>query len=491
MTSVHSAGFPQFAREFTLAPFRVLELSENVILLAEHNSGWCALSKDDYDCLLTHFSTTSFTNERITSMEVSTLEALWSAGLLLADGRSKHEDDRGISQYPSSLLLKLTGTCNYACTYCYDYDPTRFGAQLALDRIKETIDFLLSKRENLNIWFHGGEPLLRFKLLRDIVEFACQTAGNRNRLTFSVQTNGSRFNDDVIAFLREHRFTVGISLDGVTEESNRLRVVRGKEPSPLTRVLELVKTHRRFVVDQCSFLAVASKASAPGIPNFVLWLQDVGVKAFSLTLLDPAGAGKDLTGEVLSPPEVVGVFRDLVSMVQNSQIRSINMTCLTNRIGNLFTLVPKNFCNKGPCGASSEFLVLDAEGVFRTCDVIYHDFFRIGERHESVEKCVARRKPRIRIVQRHDWLRENGSSCAKCPLFGVCGATCPASAISKNGDPLSVNGAECEVSRYLYPLLFAEFVGDGPRPLFEYYDAHRRERPLPIEDAQYADRKQA
>jgi uncharacterized protein len=62
---------------------------------------------------------------------------------------------------------------------------------------------------------------MRFGLIKEIVDYAMLLAKeNRKIVRFAIQTNGSRFTKEVIAFLEEHCFSIGISLDGPDESSN-------------------------------------------------------------------------------------------------------------------------------------------------------------------------------------------------------------------------------------------------------------------------------
>ena len=57
--------------------------------------------------------------------------------------------------------------------------------------------------------FHGGEPLLRFGLLKEIVACARSEAGSPERVRFALQTNGVLMTDEIVAFLEAHDFSVG------------------------------------------------------------------------------------------------------------------------------------------------------------------------------------------------------------------------------------------------------------------------------------------
>jgi len=441
-------------------------------LLAERSTGWCLLSRDGYVILSRELRGHAKLAGQVDPVVRQLLQPLWESGLLLIDG-TPHPDTRPErSTGPSSLLLKLTGACNFECTYCYDYHPQRFKARLTFERVEEALTALLSKQPRLGLVFHGGEPLLRFDLMKRIVARALELAGDRSRLSFSIQTNGSLFTPEVIEFLEQHDFSVGISLDGIDETSNGLRVNR-KGRGTLEKVRSFLDRNAEFVRQRCGFLAVASRASAPGIPAFATWLQDQGINSLTVSFMDLTGrAGESAANEKLGPQEAVALYAELVGMVRKGTIRELALRNLISRIENLFTFQPRDFCHKGPCAAANDFLVLDAEGTFRSCDCVYDPFFFLGR--DTWQAMEGPTHPARRAIEdRHDWLREQGADCSTCPLFGLCGGTCVAKAIVSRGTPLSIDPVECSIVRYLYPEILEEFDRSGEKPLLAYYHRHR------------------
>lgn len=446
---------------------RTLDLGdENLALLAERSSGWCIVSKRDYSVLNVSLPATYGS-----SGLPQPLTSLWESGLLSRDGM-EHPDSRySPSKRPSSILLKLTGSCNIECSYCYDYDSKRFTAQQTLASVKATLAPLLEAKQPLSVAFHGGEPLLKFNLMRDIVEWL---KPHTDHVGFSVQTNATRFTGEILDFFEENDFSVGISLDGLSNEANAHRITpRGI--SPLEGTLQLMRDHPDFVRRRCGFLAVASRTSVAGLPAYAKWLQDHGVKGLSITFLDLAGRGKDLASELLSPEEAVELYSILISMIRTGEIATLGLRNLIARMHNLFMLQSRDMCYRGPCGAASDFLVLDAEGGHRTCDCVYDPYFEL-ERNHSNEVTSNLPTQRSAIIDRHEWLREASPTCSSCSLFGLCGGTCVAKAIVQTGTDRSVDPVECALSQYLYPELLREFIAPS-RPLFDYYSWHEERVP--------------
>ncbi len=135
------------------------------------------------------------------------------------------------------LTLCITEDCNFRCKYCaYSefYDHTRNPSDKYMDFTiaKKAIDYYFSllkegKRYNPlrkpSIGFYGGEPLLNFKLIKDIVKYVeCNYINYKT--VYTITTNGSLLDDKKANWLMKHKFIIDVSLDGPEQEHNRLRV---------------------------------------------------------------------------------------------------------------------------------------------------------------------------------------------------------------------------------------------------------------------------
>jgi len=120
----------------------------------------------------------------------------------------------------SSLTLLLTDDCNYSCSYCYQ---TKAENYLSFSSIKKALDFFLQYlRPKSFINFSGGEPLLAFGRLQESVEYLqSHQISNKKQLKFTLTTNGSLLDKNIIEFLSAHEFRILFSFDGTAQESTR------------------------------------------------------------------------------------------------------------------------------------------------------------------------------------------------------------------------------------------------------------------------------
>ena len=134
-----------------------------------------------------------------------------------------------------ALCLHIAHTCNLNCEYCFASQGKYHGerALMSPEVGKRAIDFLIENsgsRVNLEVDFFGGEPLMNFDVVKDIVAYArsIEKAHNKN-FRFTLTTNGMLVDDDVIEFANRECHNVVLSLDGRKEIHDNLRkTVNGK-----------------------------------------------------------------------------------------------------------------------------------------------------------------------------------------------------------------------------------------------------------------------
>ena len=129
-----------------------------------------------------------------------------------------------------ALCLHVAHTCNLNCAYCFASQGKYQGerAIMSLDVAKRALDFLIENsgtRKNLEVDFFGGEPLMNFDMLKELVSYARERekeAGKHFR--FTLTTNDVLIDDDVFDFANREMSNVVLSLDGRKEIHDHFRV---------------------------------------------------------------------------------------------------------------------------------------------------------------------------------------------------------------------------------------------------------------------------
>lgn len=125
-----------------------------------------------------------------------------------------------------SPSLCITHNCNLNCIYCYqNHDKKR----MMLGTAKKCIDWIFDNIPSyadggVEIGFIGGEPLLEFNLIKQIVAYTCSKPRNVNYMFFA-STNGTLLDDEMKKWFAAHKncFWLGLSVDGAkeTQDNNR------------------------------------------------------------------------------------------------------------------------------------------------------------------------------------------------------------------------------------------------------------------------------
>ena len=129
-----------------------------------------------------------------------------------------------------ALCLHIAHTCNLNCSYCFASQGKYHGerALMSYEVGKRALDFLIENsgtRRNLEVDFFGGEPLMNFDVVKQLVAYARSIEKEKNKnFRFTLTTNGVLVDDDVIEFSNREMSNVVLSLDGRKEVHDRYRV---------------------------------------------------------------------------------------------------------------------------------------------------------------------------------------------------------------------------------------------------------------------------
>ena len=136
-----------------------------------------------------------------------------------------------------ALCLHIAHDCNLACKYCFAEEGEYHGrrALMSFEVGKKAIDFLLANsgnRRNLEVDFFGGEPLMNWNVVKQIVEYGrSKETEFDKKFRFTITTNGMLLNDEVMEFANREMSNVVLSLDGRKEVNDAMRPTRGGKGS--------------------------------------------------------------------------------------------------------------------------------------------------------------------------------------------------------------------------------------------------------------------
>ena len=131
-----------------------------------------------------------------------------------------------------ALCLHIAHDCNLACKYCFAEEGEYHGrrALMSFEVGKKALDFLIANsgnRRNLEVDFFGGEPLMNWQVVKDLVAYGREQEKIHNKhFRFTITTNGVLLNDEIQEFVNKEMDNVVLSLDGRKEINDQMRPFR-------------------------------------------------------------------------------------------------------------------------------------------------------------------------------------------------------------------------------------------------------------------------
>ena len=158
------------------------------------------------------------------------LKELYRQGLLFSEDGYERFSDMMVNSPVKAMCLNVAHDCNLRCEYCFaakgDFGCGR--KLMPLEVGKKAIDFLIERsagRRNLEMDFFGGEPLMNWDAVKELVLYAREQEKIHNKnFRFTITTNGLLLTDDKIDFINQEMSNCVLSLDGRKEINDRLRV---------------------------------------------------------------------------------------------------------------------------------------------------------------------------------------------------------------------------------------------------------------------------
>ncbi|MDD2443978.1 MAG: thioether cross-link-forming SCIFF peptide maturase [Desulfotomaculaceae bacterium] len=179
------------------------------------------------------------------------IEELRRGGLLFSQDFYRGKYNPPGAGVVKSLCLHLAHACNLRCRYCFAGQGNFGGPEelMPADIGRRAIDLLIDRsggRKRLEVDFFGGEPLLNFEVLKELVDYSRRRGGeNGKEFSFTVTTNAVLLNEEIGEYLNKHGINVVLSLDGRPEVHDAMRPApggRGSYDSILPRIKRFVNS---------------------------------------------------------------------------------------------------------------------------------------------------------------------------------------------------------------------------------------------------------
>lgn len=331
----------------------------------------------------------------------------------------------------NTVILKLTNACNFACTYCYDFEEFEHATTLSAESgrrvLSEALDLAGSE---LWVILHGGEPMLLWDRIEELVEAGNAMAEERGkRINFVGQTNMSRVNDRVVEFSYRHGIAWGVSVDGLPEVHDAARVTR-RGTGTYATFRQALERYPRFV-RRCGVMTTVTAINQGRLLECARHFRDLGMASWDWSLFQPIGRGRGAAGRfMLDTDRLVEAWTELFEAVEAGEFDGFPILPVKKYVDNFIAGPGGNMCMRGECGAARDLLSISANGSIEACDCIDPTGPLAGLGHlDTGTLAEARSSPVAEAIRARDLTL---TPCGGCLWYGVCGGTCLAHAPALN-----------------------------------------------------------
>ena len=372
------------------------------------------------------------------------ITALKDAGQLFSEDRFEPmagDLKRKTAGVVKALCLHVAHTCNLNCSYCFASQGKYHGdrAIMSFEVGRQALDFLIAHsgtRRNLEVDFFGGEPLMNFGVVKDLVAYARRVEKEHGKnFRFTLTTNGMLIDDEVIDFANRECANVVLSLDGRKEIHDRFRVDYAGNGS----WDRIVPKFRKLVDARGGKNYYMRGTFTHANPDFLKDIQvmlDLGFNELSMEPVvcaegDPAA----LTAEDL--PIVMRQYEDLARLLVRRRREGRPFTFYHYMID--LSGGPCVYKRISGCGSGTEYMAVTPWGDLYPChQFVGEEKFRLGDIWNGVDNPAVQAD----FAACNVYAREE---CRTCWARLYCSGGCAANAYHATGSVRGVYRTGCEL----------------------------------------------
>ena len=342
-----------------------------------------------------------------------------------------------------ALCLHVAHTCNLNCAYCFASQGKYHGerALMSFEVGKRALDFLIEHsgtRRNLEVDFFGGEPLMNWDVVKQLVAYARSVEKEKGKnFRFTLTTNGMLIDDDVIDFANREMSNVVLSLDGRKEIHDRLRVDYAGNGS----YDRIVPKFQRLVESRGGknyYMRGTFTHANPDFTKDVLHMADLGFTELSM---EPVVCAEDDPAALTS--------EDIETVKEQYEILATEML-KRQKEGRPFTFYhyildltggPCIYKRISGCGSGTEYMAVTPWGDLYPChQFVGEEKFRLGSIYEGVTNTEVQSEFAACNVYAHP-------ECRDCWARLYCSGGCAANAYHSTGAVTGVYEYGCTLFR--------------------------------------------
>ena len=342
-----------------------------------------------------------------------------------------------------ALCLHIAHDCNLACRYCFAEEGEYHGrrALMSYEVGKKALDFLIANsgsRKNLEVDFFGGEPLMNWNVVKQLVEYGrSQEKEHNKKFRFTLTTNGVLLNDEIMEFCNREMSNVVLSLDGRPEVNDRMRPFRnGKGSYEL-----IVPKFQKFAKSRGEkdyFVRGTFTRNNLDFGNDVLHYADLGFEKLSM---EPV---------VAAPEEPYSIREEDLPQIMDEYDRLAKEFVKRQKEGRGFKFFHFMLdLSQGPCvakrlsgcGSGTEYLAVTPWGDLYPChQFVGNEEFLLG----NVDTGVVNTKVRDEFKLCNVYAKEK---CKNCFARFYCSGGCAANSFNFHGSITDAYDIGCEMQK--------------------------------------------
>ena len=342
-----------------------------------------------------------------------------------------------------ALCLHVAHTCNLNCAYCFASQGKYHGdrAVMSFEVGKQALDFLMENsgsRRNLEVDFFGGEPLMNFQMVKDLVAYARSVEKEKGKnFRFTLTTNGVLVDDDVIEWANRECSNVVLSLDGRKEIHDRFRVDYAGNGS----WEKIVPKFQKFVEARGGKEYYMRGTFTHANPDFLKDIQVMLDLGFNELSMEPV---------VCAEGDPSALTKEDVAVVMDQYEKLAQLMLQRDKEGRPFTFYhymidltggPCIYKRISGCGSGTEYMAVTPWGDLYPChQFVGEERFKLGDIWNGVSNKEVQEEFASCNVYAHP-------ECRDCWARLYCSGGCAANAYHATGSVTGVYAQGCELFR--------------------------------------------
>jgi radical SAM protein with 4Fe4S-binding SPASM domain len=347
------------------------------LLIEKETGSWCFLEQSEMN-VYKYINNQTFDNvhqkfsQYTSKAMVNFLIRLYWLGIIkIADRRFFVPEtfrSSPISESGPLFIILPTNKCNFSCTYCFADALKSPAKDMDWQTAEKTIDLILAYPSDFGtIEFAGGEPLLKFDLIRKIIDRVIKQAHKKGKTyKFNIQSNGTLINEEMAEFIRKYNIDISFSLDGDPTLNNITRYSKSPEGT-YNAIIKGMDTVGQGM-QNFGVICVISKINARKIRRILDHFSSLGLLQFKMNPVCKLGrASKAWNKLSLNAGEFLEVHKDYLryAMKNNNPIIEDNTQFMLKNMGQK---MHSYRCMRAQCGAGKSFFTIDPHGEIFPCD---------------------------------------------------------------------------------------------------------------------------